>query len=654
MYKSCQNKLKFITITVVLFVCILPIHVIAQNKIIDSLVKRLPATTADTNRVILLNKIAFSLYSTDYQKSLNYCEQANSLALKLNYVKGLALNAHIEGVVYTFKDDYATALIKEQQAASLALKTNDFALLAKAYNAAGLVYSRLNDSARSLAAFNDAIEALKRTPDQSYHAAILHNVAVLYIDKKQYERGLKDLFTAAGLNIHNNNNQWLVQNYFWIGKVYYLQKQYLLALKYESQAIAIAEQYHFYQPLVKSLGVLGAANMALKKYKLAESQLLQAEKIADDKKIASEHLAVLHSLTGLYEQEHNLKMALVYQKKYHDNYESVFNSAKAKLVAEYQVRFQDRQKYIENQLLKKDRAISESNIKQSNLMLLITLLTISVLIISTIVIYLAYYKIKQKNRHTQYQHKKIATQNLELANLNQLKDKLFSVLAHDLRGPLAALKHLLEFHDQGILNKEEEGIMRKSIMREVDQNSELINNLLIWGRSQLNGFILSPKSFSVFELAGQIIKHLKIESDSKDIVVTNAVKTDIMVFADREMMDNVIRNLLINAIKFTPPTGTVEITATIKDKEVHVSIADTGIGMTPEQAGRLFKGDFYTTKTKLNPHGIGLGLQICKEFVEQNCGKIWVEGEKDKGTVFSFTIPLSTSLHPLEPMDLVF
>ncbi|HEY0245597.1 MAG TPA: tetratricopeptide repeat-containing sensor histidine kinase, partial [Mucilaginibacter sp.] len=629
--RGYQQKLIFITAAVIQLICVSSTYVTAQNKIIDSLVKLLPATKADTTRVILLNKIAFALYSTDYQKSLDYCEQANSLALKLNYVKGLALNCHIQGVVYTFKDDYATALIKEQQAASLALKINDFALLAKAYNAAGLAYSRLNDSVRSLAAFNDAIEALKRTPDKSYHAAILHNVAVLYVEKKQYDRGLKDLFAAAELNLHNNNNQWLVQNYFWIGKTYYLQKQYQLAIKYESLAISIAEQYHFYQPLVKSLGVMGATNMALKKYSLAESQLLQAEKIAYEKKIASEQLAILHSLADLYEQEHNLKMALAYQKKYHDVYESVFNSAKTKLVAEYQARFQDRQKYIENQLLKKDRAISKANIEQRNLLLLITLLTILVLIVSTIVIYLAYYKIKQKNRQTEYQHKKIAMQNLQLENLNQLKDKLFSVLAHDLRGPLAALKQLLEFHDQHIIDNEEEEMMRKSIMLEVDQNSELINNLLIWGRSQLNGFIISPKAFAVYELASQIISQLKTEIDRKKIVVINNVNPDIITFADKEMIDNVVRNLLINAIKFTSEKGTIEIAATVKNNEVLVSVVDTGIGMTPEQAARLFKGDFYTTKTALNPHGVGLGLQICKEFVEQNNGKIWVESKKGQG-----------------------
>jgi signal transduction histidine kinase len=638
-----RHKLKLLKISVVLLASLLPFCVIAQNKIIDSLIKLLPAAKADTSRVILLNKIALALYSTDYQKALNYCEQANTLAQKLNYTKGLALNSHIQGVVYTFQDDYATALIKEQQAASLALKINDFGLLAKAYNAAGLAYSRLNDSARSMAAFNDAMEAQNRTTDKSYTAAILHNVAVLYIDKRQYERGLKGLFAAADLNQHNHNNQWLVQNYFWIGKVYYMQKKYPLALKYEGQAIALAQQYKFYQPLVKALGVLGAANIALKNFKLAEAQLLEAEKIAEDKKIASERLAILHSLADLYELENDLKKALAYQKKYHDGYELVFNAAKARLVAEYQARFQDKQKYIENELLKKDRAISEDNIEQRNAMLLIMLVILLVVIISTILLYLAYSKIKQKNRQTEYQHLQITIQNKQLEELIQLKDKLFSVLAHDLRGPLAALKHLLEFRDEGMLDPKEEEAMRKGIMREVDQNSELINNLLIWGRSQLNGFVISPKSFSVAELASQTLTQLRAESDHKAIVVIIRINPAIEAFADREMMHNVLQNLLNNAIKFTPADGTITITAEIKDSEVLMSITDTGIGMTPDELSRLFKGDFYTSKTMLNPNGTGLGLLICKEFVEQNKGRIWVESQIGKGTVFYFTMPEAVS-----------
>ncbi|MGZ3754349.1 MAG: tetratricopeptide repeat-containing sensor histidine kinase [Mucilaginibacter sp.] len=634
--------MKILKTSGVLLVLLLPLYVIAQNKIIDSLVKLLPATKADTNRVVLLNKIALALYSTDYQKGLNYCDQANILAKKLNYTKGLALNSHIRGVIYTFKDDYAAALISEQQAASLALKINDFGLLAKAYNAAGLAYSRLNDSARSMAAFNDAMEAQNRTRDKSYNAAILHNVAVLYIEKKQYERGLKDLFTAAELNQHSHNNQWLVQNYFWIGKVYYLQKKYPLALKYEGQAIALAQQYKFYQPLVKALGVLGSANIALKNFKPAEAQLLEAEKVAEDNKIASERLAILRSLADLYEQENELGKALTYQKKYHDGYELVFNAGKAKLVAEYQARFQDKQKYIENELLKRDRAISEDNIEQRNAMLLITLAILVVVVISTILLYLAYRKIKQKNQQTEYQHLQITIQNKQLEELIHLKDKLFSVLAHDLRGPLAALKHLLEFHEQGMLDEGEEEAMRKGIMREVDQNSELINNLLIWGRSQLNGFVISPKSFSVAGLANQALAEMIAESEHKAIVVVNHVNPSIEAFADPEMIHNVLRNLLNNAIKFTPAEGSITLTAELSGKEILISIADTGIGMTKEEADRLFKGDFYTTKTMLNPNGTGLGLQICKEFVEQNKGRIWVESQIGKGTIFYFTMPAST------------
>ena len=634
-----RHKLRFLKNSGVLLALLLPFYVSAQNKIIDSLVKLLPATKADTSRVILLNKIALALYSTDYQKGLNYCDKANTLAKKLNYTRGLALNSHIRGVIYTFKDDYADALISEQQAASLALKINDFALLAKAYNAAGLAYSRLNDSVRSMAAFNDAMEAQNRTSDKSYNAAILHNVAVLYIEKKQYERGLKDLFTAADLNQRSHNNQWLVQNYYWIGRVYYLQKNYPQALAYEEKAITLSQQYKFYQPLVKSLGVLGSANIALKNFRPAETQLLEAEKIAEDKKIASERLAILHSLADLYEQQNDLKKALAYQKKYHDGYELVFNAAKAKLVAEYQARFQDKQKYIENELLKKDRAISEDNIEQRNAMLLVTLAILLVVVISTILLYLAYKKIKQKNQQTEYQHLQITIQNKQLEELIHLKDKLFSVLAHDLRGPLAALKHLLEFHDQGMLEPEEEETMRKAIMREVDQNSELINNLLIWGRSQLNGFVISPKSFSVAELTSQALTQLRAESDHKAIVVINHINPMIEAFADREMMHNVLHNLLNNAIKFTPAEGTITTNAEIKDKEVLISVADTGIGMTQDEANRLFKGDFYTTKTMLNPNGTGLGLQICKEFVEQNKGRIWVESQIGKGTVFYFTMP---------------
>jgi len=636
------RSLIVIPVLAALLIMLSPFWLNAQNKIIDSLVKKLPATKADTDRVNLLNKIALALYSTDYQKSLVYCKQAEALAQKIHYLKGLAVNSHAQGVVYTFEDDYATALIKEQQAASFAAKANDFVLLAKAYNAVGLIYSRMNDSVRSFAAFNSAIEALNRSSDKSYNAAILHNMAVLYIEKKDFERGLNDLFTAAKQNQQTKNTQWLVQNYYWIGRVYFMKKQYPLAVQYELMAISLCNQYKYYQPLVKSLGILGVTYIAQQKYRQAEATLLQGEQIADEKRIASERLTILESLANFYEQQHDLKTALIYQKKYRDAYKASYNSEKSKLTAEYQARFEDRQKYIENELLKKDSAIKETNIRQRNQLLGLATVAVVVLLILTLLIYNAYYKIKQKNLLAEYQHRQITAQNQQLEHLNQLKDKLFSVLAHDLRGPLFNLKSMMDLYDQGIIDKAEEEMIRKNVLRELNQNSDLINNLLLWGRSQLNGFTITPTAFSVVELTSQIIEQVKAESDHKEIVIAHN-QTDIRAFADREMVDTVIRNLLSNAIKFTPQKGKITITETVHENKVLVSVADTGIGMSPAQTARLFKGDFYTTKTSLNPHGTGLGLQICKEFIERNNGEIWVDGEENKGSTFYFTLPLATA-----------
>jgi two-component system sensor histidine kinase/response regulator len=610
-----------------------------QNKIVDSLVKKLTPVKTDTNRVVTLNSIAFALYYTDYQKALDYCKQAHVLATKLNYTRGLAVNYLVQGLIYAFKDDYANALINERQAATLALKINDYLLIAKTYNIVGLAYSRHNDPEHALIAFNRAVEALKRTSDKSMNGAILPNIATLYIKKKDYKRGLNILFTAVELNIRNNNASWLVQNYFWIGKVYYLLKEYPKALRYEEMAIAIAQPARYYQPWVNSLGVLGATNTALKKYALAEAQLLQARRIANENNINGEKLQILTMLADLYEKKHDLKKALVYQKAYEQCYEDIYNSDKAKLIAENQARFEDKQKYIENELLKKEDVINHANIRQRNLILAITLLIIMVLIAISALIYVSYNKTKQKNAQMLLQHRQITTQNQQLEDLNHLKDKLFSILAHDLRSPLASLKNILELSDAQLVTKAEEEAVRKSIMREVDQNSDLINNLLIWGRSQLGGFTVSRVQFPVNELVNRVIELLKPDIDHKNIIIKNSITADSVAFADKEMMEAVVRNLLSNALKFTHNGGVITLTDKRINNQVQIAITDTGIGMTPAQTARLFKGDFYTDKGPLNPHGTGLGLQICKEFIERNDGSISVESEAGNGSTFYFSVP---------------
>jgi len=239
--------------------------------------------------------------------------------------------------------------------------------------------------------------------------------------------------------------------------------------------------------------------------------------------------------------------------------------------------------------------------------------------------------------------RKIEMQARELTQANALKDKMFSVISHDLRSPVGSIKQTLDFISLGMI-KPGEALFNetiKDLIKTSDEAYVLLENLLGWAKSQSNILNVVPESLELRPLANSIAGLLKLNSENKKISIQNNVPEGIMVFADMQMLQSVIRNLLSNALKFTRENGTIELNAVVKYKEVIVCIKDSGVGISEARLKKIFDQDrpeqtFGTNKES----GSGLGLILCKDFVEKNGGKIWVESEEGKGSKFSFTVPV--------------
>ncbi len=233
----------------------------------------------------------------------------------------------------------------------------------------------------------------------------------------------------------------------------------------------------------------------------------------------------------------------------------------------------------------------------------------------------------------------------KLRELNASKDRFFSIIAHDLRSPFSALLGYAE-----ILNSEEqiEQDDIKSFVTTIHSLGksilDLLENLLTWAKVQLNGIDYSPECFSISEVIDNNIKLFKLVAEKKRINLLFTNNKDVKVFADKEMTNTVVRNLISNAIKFTRSSGNVIIDLEDKNRFAHISILDTGVGMNAEQVQQLFKIDKRASSLGTEGEkGSGLGLVLCKEFVEKNGGEIFVESIPNHGSKFSFTIPLDSS-----------
>ncbi len=236
------------------------------------------------------------------------------------------------------------------------------------------------------------------------------------------------------------------------------------------------------------------------------------------------------------------------------------------------------------------------------------------------------------------------------------KDKFFSIMAHDLKSPFGSLIGLSELlmRDFNSFSEDEKIKYIGIINGGLTNTHNLLENLLLWSQSQQGSLSFNSESVSLYAVTSQTLSYLKQQSESKAITLHNEISGDYILSADKNMLLTILRNLITNAIKFTPSGGDVRIIAktdadSFENSMVNVSIKDNGVGMSEEQKSYLFDiARNVSTNGTDNESGTGLGLIICKEFVERHNGKIWAESQLGKGTEFCFTMPLYETVTPHE------
>lgn len=232
----------------------------------------------------------------------------------------------------------------------------------------------------------------------------------------------------------------------------------------------------------------------------------------------------------------------------------------------------------------------------------------------------------------------------QLKASNKSKDKLFSIISHDLRGPFAGLLGLgqLMVDEFDNLSEEEKKDMIVNIFQASNRLFNLVENLLVWSRSQLNSIEFSPENTSVIRIIDKTALYYTALIEKKRITMETIGSEDLKAFCDSAMLATVMRNLISNAIKFTPVEGKISIQATkYSDSEILIEVCDTGVGMPPEDIVNVFQLDIKVSNpgTEDEP-GTGLGLMLCKEFIEKQNGRIWIESELEVGTKVCFTLPV--------------
>jgi len=276
---------------------------------------------------------------------------------------------------------------------------------------------------------------------------------------------------------------------------------------------------------------------------------------------------------------------------------------------------------------------SLSILKGDTLILLISGIIISILLsILTLVLI-----------NTRFRASQIQMLNGKLEKLNIDKDRFISILGHDLKNPFSNILGFSEILTDEInsLNSDEIKEIAGNINKSARITNNLLEGILMWARTQQGSIPFKPQNLSLSATCENILEILNPNAKAKNITINHSATEHITVFADDDMLKAILRNLVSNAIKFTNKNGAININATQTDSNVTISISDNGIGIKPDNLAKLFDiSQVLTTKGTSGETGTGLGLLLCKEFVEKHGGKIWVESEVGKGSDFKFTLPI--------------
>jgi len=608
-----------------------------------------PHFEEDTGYINGINRLAYLYFALDADSLFYYAHMALALSKKIKYDKGIAESLRQMGNGYMLTGDFDQTFSYYQQSLSIAEKIKDDYLICLALSDIGINYGNMGK-------YNDALEySLKAYKialvlDDKYRiASELDNEAEMFLAQKQYDKAISYLQRAKQIVAAFKNEYYTAFLNISLGNILFEKEQYASAMGYYQESLA------YYTRTNDQLGITNA-NLQIAKvyfknkdYTLASKYALESLTIAENKKNKKRAAAAAQTLADIYEAQGDAKNALQYLKVAKNYNDSLFNSdTQTKLFQlQAQYKYEQQAAVLKEEQAKKDiqNANTLQNQKQQIIIAVLIILALGAIVIGLYQSRADKLKINQvlqeKNVEISRQKEEIEQQAAKLRISNGQKDKLFSVIAHDLRSPFISLQSLLTLFKEGALPVEKVKEIIETLNVNVDHTVSLVTNLLYWASSQMNGAVVNAVSFQLSVLVEKEVDFIQKAVTEKGIILAERQGVDVHVFADKDMIGSVVRNLLSNAVKFCNPGGTITVNAERKENSVEVCIADTGNGIKQEVLQKINNGESITTFGTAKEKGTGLGLLLCKDFIDRNNGTFRIESELGKGSRFYFTLTVA-------------
>lgn len=483
------------------------------------------------------------------------------------------------GMVYFFQQKWDQALYFYQQALNAAEKLKNREGISIAYNNIANIYQKQQQPQQAFDFYNKALKIQRELADSASMCNCLMNIATNHLEQNQLKEAFEPLTEALDI----------------AGKIG------------DNEIIALCYMH---------LGVLYSRTGEMDK---VASMLKQAEELSLETGYERVRQEVLKTASNLSLEAGDYKSAYEYLEKSQSLADTLMNRQMLEKTHEFEIRYKSKESESELALYKQKLKI----VHQQQTFLAVILLLLTILVVTLVI-----------NR------RRSRTKNKKLKELNETKDKLFSIISHDLKSPAIAQKVALDMMIQRADKYDTETLMMLNAFNNAAESQlSLLQNLLNWANMQTGKMTYNPMPFKFCESIIKSIELYAISAKNKGIQFVSDISENCIVQADRQMINTVVRNLLNNAVKFSEPNGTIRVAVSSHDGYVRVSIANRGTGMPQQQIDDLLVDGKTTSKDGTHGEkGSGLGLIICKELLERNNSRLEIESRESK-TIFSFNLP---------------
>lgn len=618
----------------------------------------------------------------NFPVAMDYQHEAYSIYSRLNDGLGQARTLGNMGLIFFNQGQYEKALDYFFQAVRLHEKQNNLEGIAPVLNNIGRAYQYQKNYKLAEAYHLRSLNIKKELNDQKGISYSLNSLGAISIEAGNYELALEYYKQALAIRENLPDLRELASSLRETGQLYLLMDSLDRSATYLQRAIRIYTQLGDQWGVAQSNNYLAEAY--IRRGNLNRGQQLLENSLETSRRMGLAPLTMenYRALASLAVKRNNYREAYNLQEKLIRMRDSVAQHESQRRVGELQMMYEHERKEQEERLRLKNEEIYSLNFEKQRIQMNFLLGGVILVLALLFLLYNRYLAITHTNKKLEKQKNEISETNQKLLllnknlmeqkqkveelnqklneanhkllesekhliNTNRTKDKFFSIISHDLRNPFASIVSFSRILKREIheLTKDELRELALELDKSVLKINNLLENLLQWSRAQTGKINYHPEYIALKAIVLENINLFSGNAREKNIEILDLIDEDLVVFADMNMTHTVVRNLLSNALKYTNPGGKIELNSMMEENQVVISVADNGVGISEENIAKLFRVDtLHTTFGTGDEKGSGLGLLLCKEFIEKQGGEISLESTEGEGTVFRFSLPLENPL----------